>query len=180
MSIGIAKLTPDDTPVPAKQRNTKLLREISLFPMFSREFLKPTLIQNIILKTFFFFDIFLIGESSIFYRYVKQKISTILMSNQVHNGKRLNSRLVWFLKAWSKSTLKKYNRAWNIPLRVKVAVFTPITCPYESINGPPEFPVQSHSLKAIKYLEKYETYKFNHRMIMAVKRCRSKIRIQQE
>lgn len=113
MSIGIAKLTPDDTPVPAKQRNTKLLREISLFPMFSIEFLKPTLIQNITLKTFFFFFLIFLsfGESSIFYRYVKQKISIILMSNLVHNGKRLNSRLGWFLEAWSKSTLKKYNRA---------------------------------------------------------------------
>lgn len=29
------------------------------------------------------------------------------------------------------------------PLRVKVAVLTPITWPYESINGPPEFPAQT-------------------------------------
>jgi hypothetical protein len=28
-----------------------------------------------------------------------------------------------------------------LPFRVKVAVLTPMTCPYESINGPPEFPV---------------------------------------
>lgn len=32
-----------------------------------------------------------------------------------------------------------------LPLRVKVAVLTPITWPNELISGPPEFPVQIHN-----------------------------------
>ena len=46
------------------------------------------------------------------------------------------------------------NESKSIPFRVKVEVLTPITWPYESINGPPEFPVQMPYIRSWKRIMK--------------------------
>lgn len=43
-------------------------------------------------------------------------------------------------------------------MRVKVAVLTPITWPYESTNGPPELPVQIPSNQSMKNQDKHNFF----------------------
>ena len=44
-----------------------------------------------------------------------------------------------------------------LPFLVKVAVFTPITRPYELINGPPEFPGQIRAhIRLYTYIVSYD------------------------
>lgn len=77
-----------------------------------------------------------------------QNIQTVAQrssSQKLHQQSKAVRTCKNYLSAFISTTLlqKYYYKGKKFsPLRVNVAVLTPITCPYESINGPPEFPVQ--------------------------------------
>lgn len=60
----------------------------------------------------------------------------------IKNGAKVSVFHYLFNRICNRSILIQLNEETSyLPFLVKVDVFTPITWPYESINGPPEFPV---------------------------------------